>query len=79
MLMWTLDTVDWKLPGEDVMAGRILENVKPGAIILMHPTVQTAGFLRLTLPELQRRGLDVVPAGVLFSPVPEFPQVTLQR
>lgn len=79
LLLWTLDTIDWQLPGEEVMARRILDNLVPGAIILMHPTEQSAGFLRLLLPELERRGYVVVTTGELLSPRIEFPEIRLQR
>lgn len=79
LLTWTLDTVDWQLPGEEAMARRILDNLSPGAIILMHPTEQSAGFLRLIVPELQSRGYRIVSVKELLSPVPSFPQLTLKR
>ena len=79
LLIWTLDTVDWQRPGEEVMARRILDNLSPGAIILMHPTEQAAGFLRLVIPEMQARGYCIVTMKELLSPAPSFPQLTLQR
>lgn len=79
LLIWTLDTVDWKRPGEEVMARRILDNLSPGAIILMHPTEQSAGFLRLIIPELQSRGYRIVTVKELLSPAPSFPKFTLKR
>ncbi|MGB4290166.1 MAG: polysaccharide deacetylase, partial [Dethiobacteria bacterium] len=79
LLTWTLDTVDWQLPGEEAMARRILDNLSPGAIILMHPTEQSAGFLQLIMPELQSRGYRIVTVKELLSPAPSFPKFTLQR
>jgi len=38
MLLWTLDTVDWRKPGVEAMTNRIMAGLSPGAIILMHPT-----------------------------------------
>jgi len=79
LLVWTLDTVDWKRPGEEAMAQRILDNLSPGAIILMHPTEQSAGFLRLVIPQIKSRGYRIVSVKELLSPVPSFPQLTLKR
>ena len=79
LLVWTLDTVDWKRPGEEAMAQRILDNLSPGAIILMHPTEQSAGFLRLVIPQIKSRGYRVVAVKELLSPDPSFPKLTLQR
>jgi peptidoglycan/xylan/chitin deacetylase (PgdA/CDA1 family) len=79
LLLWTLDTVDWQKPGEEVMARRILDNLVPGAIILMHPTEQSAGFLRLVLPEIKAQGYEVVTMSTLLSPSPICPKIFLQR
>lgn len=79
LLTWTLDTVDWQRPGEEVMARRILDNLSPGAIILMHPTEQAAGFLRLVIPEMQSRGYRIGTVEELLSPALAFPQLTLHR
>ena len=79
LLVWTLDTVDWKRPGEEAMAQRILDNLSPGAIILMHPTEQSAGFLRMVIPQIKSRGYRVVAVKELLSPDPSFPKLTLQR
>lgn len=37
-ILWTVDTVDWQNPSVSVMINRVMENVHPGAMILMHPT-----------------------------------------
>ncbi|PTY03065.1 polysaccharide deacetylase [Verrucomicrobia bacterium LW23] len=34
--MWSVDPLDWKRPGSDVVVQRIMAGVRPGAIILMH-------------------------------------------
>ncbi len=36
MVLWDVDTNDWQLPGADVIASRVIEGAKPGAIVLMH-------------------------------------------
>lgn len=68
VIMWTVDTVDWKLPGVDVMKEKILNQAKGGSLILMHPTKQTAEFLRHVIPGLRSRGLEPVSLSVLLSP-----------
>jgi len=79
LLLWTLDTVDWQRPGEEVMARRILDHLVPGAIILMHPTEQSAGFLRMVLPEIEQRGYAVVTMSELLSPAADPPEIYLER
>ena len=61
------------------MTRRILDNLVPGAIILMHPTEQSAGFLRLVLPELKSRGYRIGTVEELLSPAPQYPPFTLTR
>lgn len=37
-VLWTVDTIDWKKPSTSVMVDNVMENIHPGATILMHPT-----------------------------------------
>ena len=37
-ILWTVDTIDWKNPSVSVMINRVMNNIHPGATILMHPT-----------------------------------------
>ena len=34
--LWSVDTQDWRRPGEDQIASHALSSVRPGAIVLMH-------------------------------------------
>ena len=66
IVFWSVDPLDWKNPGADVVASRILAAVKPGSIILSHDihagTVQAMpqvidallakGYKFVTIPEL---------------------------
>ena len=68
-IMWTVDTVDWMLPGVDVMVNKILTQAVGGSLILMHPTEQTAEFLRQVIPRLKAKGLEPVSLSTLLCPV----------
>ncbi|NLM52856.1 MAG: polysaccharide deacetylase family protein [Firmicutes bacterium] len=68
VIMWSLDTVDWQLPGVEKMLAKVLNNVQGGDLILMHPTEQTAEFLRLVIPELRNLGLEPVTLSTLLNP-----------
>lgn len=68
VVMWTVDTVDWKLPGVDVMVEKIINNATGGSLILMHPTEQTNDFLRQVIPALRQNGLEPVTLSTLLSP-----------
>lgn len=55
-IMWTVDTVDWKLPAPEVIIKRVAEKTKPGAIILMHPTAPTVAALDEMIGFLKKEG-----------------------
>lgn len=67
-VMWSLDTVDWKLPGEDRMAEKILSNSHPGATVLMHPTPQTPKALELIIEGLKEQEYQMVCLTELIDP-----------
>lgn len=67
-VLWSLDTIDWRLEGVDVIAGRVTSRVKGGDIILCHPTAQTGPALEKILPFLAERGLRVMTLSDLLSP-----------
>lgn len=67
-VLWSLDTVDWRLEGADVIAGRVISRVKGGDIILCHPTAQTGPAMEKFLPVLADKGLRVVTLSELLSP-----------
>lgn len=67
-VLWSLDTIDWRREGVDVIAGRVISRVKAGDIILCHPTEQTGPAMEQFLPILAEKGLRVVTLGELLSP-----------
>jgi len=67
-VLWSLDTIDWTLPGEDVMVERIVDNLHNGAIILMHPTEQTPGALRRIIAGAREQGYQIVTVSELLDP-----------
>jgi hypothetical protein len=36
VILWDIDPLDWKRPGPDVVAQRIIAGARPGSIILSH-------------------------------------------
>ncbi len=59
VVMWNIDPQDWRQPDADQIAQHILENVFPGAIVLMHDgggsRTQTVAALETVLAELAAR------------------------
>jgi len=82
IIMWTVDSLDWKMIPPEELTRRVLEGACPGAIVLMHVGSQThtpealpeiieglarAGYRLVTVPEL----LEELPAGCLWHTVAE--------
>jgi probable sporulation protein (polysaccharide deacetylase family) len=67
-ILWSLDTVDWQLPGEEVIIRRIVDNLHNGAIILMHPTEQTPGALKAIIEGAREKNLEFVTVSQLLDP-----------
>lgn len=56
-IMWTIDSLDWKEPGVEQITSRIVDNVEPGAIILMHQaSAQTAEALPAIISGIKEKG-----------------------
>lgn len=56
-IMWTIDSLDWKNPGVEQITSRIVDNVEPGAIILMHQSsAQTAEALPAIISGIKEKG-----------------------
>ncbi|MEW6307624.1 MAG: hypothetical protein AB1492_01035 [Bacillota bacterium] len=66
-IMWTVDTLDWKEPGVDVIVSRTLNNAKPGAIVLMHVgSRRTPAALPAIISGLRQQGCRFVAAPELL-------------
>jgi chitin deacetylase len=76
MVLWTVDTDDYRQPGVSVIVHRALSGARPGAIILMHDAggirTQTERALPIIIRALRRRhfNLVTVPRLVLDDPPP---------
>jgi peptidoglycan/xylan/chitin deacetylase (PgdA/CDA1 family) len=74
-VLWSVDSRDWQLPGTKAIARRVLANVGPGSIVLMHDgggdRQETLRALPAILRALTRRHLKVVTLSrLLASPPP---------
>lgn len=83
VLMWQVDSLDWKEPGVDAIAQRVLDRVTDGGVVLMHVgTMQTVEALPRIIDTLTERGLRVVRVsellGLDFGPVPDYDTYTVK-
>ena len=77
MVLWTVDTSDYQMPGVSVIVQRALSGARPGAIILLHDAggnrTQTVAALPQIIKRLRARGykLVTVPKLLLDNPAPK--------
>lgn len=61
LILWSVDTLDWKTRNADSTVSSILNNVKDGSIVLMHDLYsQSAEAAVRVIPELIARGYKLV-------------------
>jgi peptidoglycan-N-acetylglucosamine deacetylase len=74
MVLWSVDTGDYRQPGVSVIVKRALEGAKPGAIILMHDAggnrLQTIAALPEVIRQLRARGFHLVTIPQLLADDP---------
>lgn len=58
-IMWSIDTIDWKRPPEDVLINRVTKKLHNGAIILMHPTAPTTNALPELIARIRSAGYTI--------------------
>lgn len=67
VILWNVDSLDWRQLGADVISDNVLANTTPGSIILMHDggdwTMDLSGTvnsLHQIIPRLQQEGMEFV-------------------
>jgi peptidoglycan/xylan/chitin deacetylase (PgdA/CDA1 family) len=66
-VLWDVDPYDWRNPGVGVIASRVLSSVRPGSIVVMHISGQTAQALPAIIRGLKARGLKPVSLHEMFA------------
>ena len=59
-IMWTVDTVDWRLPPPEAIWKRALAGAVNGALVLLHPTEPTLAALPALIDGLREKGFTLV-------------------
>lgn len=81
MVLWTVDTADYRRPGVEAIVRAALAGARPGAIILLHDAggnrAQTVAALPQIIAGLRRRGyrLVTVPRLLLDNPAPRVQNI----
>ncbi|WP_138414749.1 polysaccharide deacetylase family protein [Aquibacillus sediminis] len=66
-ILWSVDTIDWQKPSTSVMVNRVMDNLHPGAMILMHPTNVVEQGLEELILNIQQKGYKIVSLEKLLS------------
>lgn len=75
LVLWSVDSADWREPDPLAIAVNVLSQVKPGAIVILHDSDETGAAdrtptveaLDIILPALQDRGYDCVTVSELLA------------
>ena len=61
VILWTVDTMDWKYKNTNVIVKRATNHLKDGDIILMHDIYKsTANSLDKIITEIKKQGFEIV-------------------
>ena len=75
IIMWSMDTFDWRDRNADTVYQRIMSNVKDGDIILMHDTHRTTAVaMERVIPQLIEEGYELVTVTELLRHSYESPE-----
>ncbi len=69
-VLWSLDSLDWSLRDRNYIVKNVLDNVRPGEIILMHSNgdkSETLAALPTIIEGLRQRGYDMVDLSTLLG------------
>ncbi|HEX6509655.1 MAG TPA: polysaccharide deacetylase family protein [Chloroflexota bacterium] len=73
-ITWSVDPADWSLPGTSLIVSRVLLQVRPGGVILLHDgggnRSETLAALPSIVEILQARGYHFLTLSELFGAVP---------
>ena len=76
IIIWDIDTLDWKYHNSKRISKRVLNKAGDGDIVLMHDIYSaTANALNIIIPELQNRGYTFVTVSELFY----YKEVNLEK
>ncbi len=76
LVLWSIDTMDWKSRNKNQIVDKTLKNVKDGDIILMHDIYKsTADAAKVIIRELKAKGYQMVTISELYH----AREVTLQK
>ncbi len=73
VIQWSVDSLDWKKPGEQAIIDRVLRLIEPGSIILMHASdscPDTPGALPKVIEGIKKEGYKFLTVSELLTKGP---------
>ncbi|HHY93803.1 MAG TPA: polysaccharide deacetylase family protein [Firmicutes bacterium] len=67
-ILWSVDSLDWQRPSPAELSHRVLGGVRPGALVLMHPTPPTLEALPEIIQGIRRAGWQLVTVPQILPP-----------
>lgn len=68
IILWNIDTLDWKYHNSNKIANKVFNNINKGNIILMHDIYSaTANSLEIIIPKLLEEDFQFVTVSELLS------------
>lgn len=71
LVLWDVNSFDWKGLTADAIVARVLARIRPGSIVLLHEARAggevTVEAVRLLVPALRARGFELTTAGELLA------------
>ncbi len=60
VILWSIDTIDWRRDGVDKIIARVNKKMHGGGIVLMHPTAQTLEALETIINNIRAEGFEIL-------------------
>lgn len=67
VIMWNIDTIDWKYKDPQVIHDRVFKNDLGGGIVLMHPTDGTVKALPSIIKDIKNQDINIVTVSELIE------------
>lgn len=68
LILWSIDTLDWKSRNAKMVIDHVVENIKDGDIVLMHDIYESTGeAVKVLVPKLREMGYQLVTVSELIE------------
>ena len=79
VIAWSVDSLDWQEDPPEVITSKVVDNIHPGAIILMHDGAESSGDRTNTILSLQQIIPILQEQGYEFVTVPDLLNIPFEK